>query len=190
MLNQEEYDPRKVDIWSSGVLLYAMIHGYLPFEDEVTTQLYEKIKTKNVRVASSVSIPCRNLLRGLLTKSPAERWDLHFIKRHDFLAETIANSEVYVEKETKEIDLNQFKQICEHLGIVEEDRLLNNLRKNKHNNLTTLFYLGKKQILRTIGENISSIASDKAEESISHSSVEVFQQSESATNERAETVTV
>jgi 5'-AMP-activated protein kinase catalytic alpha subunit len=69
MLNQEEYDPSKVDIWSSGVLLFAMVHGYLPFEDDVTSMLYEKIKTKNPRVSSSVSIPCRNLLRGILNKS-------------------------------------------------------------------------------------------------------------------------
>jgi len=40
MLNQEEYDPRKVDIWSSGVILYAMVHGYLPFEDDVQSLLY------------------------------------------------------------------------------------------------------------------------------------------------------
>ena len=40
MLNQEEYNPRKVDIWSSGIILFAMVHGYLPFEDDVQHVLY------------------------------------------------------------------------------------------------------------------------------------------------------
>jgi 5'-AMP-activated protein kinase, catalytic alpha subunit len=40
MLNQEEYNPRKIDIWSSGIILYAMVHGYLPFEDDVQQILY------------------------------------------------------------------------------------------------------------------------------------------------------
>lgn len=40
MLSQQDYNPRKVDIWSSGIILYAMIHGYLPFEDQNQNVLY------------------------------------------------------------------------------------------------------------------------------------------------------
>ena len=32
--------------------------------------------------------------------------------------------------------------------MVEEDRLYTYLRKNKHNNLTTLYYLGRKKMVR------------------------------------------
>ena len=67
-----------------------MVHGYLPFEDDVQQVLYEKIKTKNARIASSVSIPCRNLIRGLLIKDQNERWSIDTIKKHEFLTEKIA----------------------------------------------------------------------------------------------------
>ena len=49
---------------------------------------------------------------------------------------------------------------------MEEDhnRLFNNIRKNKHNNLTTLFYLGKRQLAR-IGDKIGEKnAKDKTKE--------------------------
>ena len=82
MLNQEPYDPKKVDFWSSGVILFAMVHGYLPFEDEVQSVLYEKIKTKSVKISSAVGIPCRNLIRGLLLKDPKERLSISAIKEH------------------------------------------------------------------------------------------------------------
>jgi 5'-AMP-activated protein kinase catalytic alpha subunit len=37
------YEPLMVDIWSSGVILYAMVCGCLPFEDPDTPKLYKKI---------------------------------------------------------------------------------------------------------------------------------------------------
>ena len=85
MLNREPYDPKKIDIWSSGIILYAMVCGCLPFEDHVTAKLYEKIKTSNVKLPSWVSSPCRNLIRGLLTKDPKLRFDVDSILSHEMI---------------------------------------------------------------------------------------------------------
>jgi serine/threonine protein kinase len=43
MIAGKEYRGIDIDIWSSGVTLYAMLVGYLPFEDTDTVQLYRKI---------------------------------------------------------------------------------------------------------------------------------------------------
>jgi 5'-AMP-activated protein kinase catalytic alpha subunit len=43
MVAGKRYDPYKVDVWSSGIVLFAMICGYLPFEDPNTNKLYKKI---------------------------------------------------------------------------------------------------------------------------------------------------
>lgn len=37
------YEPLMVDIWSAGVILFAMVCGFLPFEDKDTPKLYRKI---------------------------------------------------------------------------------------------------------------------------------------------------
>jgi 5'-AMP-activated protein kinase catalytic alpha subunit len=44
MVSKLKYNPIKVDVWSSGIILYAMVFGCLPFEDAITSQLYTKIK--------------------------------------------------------------------------------------------------------------------------------------------------
>jgi 5'-AMP-activated protein kinase catalytic alpha subunit len=35
MILGKKYDPLIADIWSSGVVLFAMVCGFLPFEDKV-----------------------------------------------------------------------------------------------------------------------------------------------------------
>jgi len=34
----------KVDIWSLGIIMFALLCGYLPFDDPDTQKLYRKIK--------------------------------------------------------------------------------------------------------------------------------------------------
>lgn len=43
MIAGKRYHGLKTDIWSSGVVFYAMVCGYLPFEDPKTSNLYKKI---------------------------------------------------------------------------------------------------------------------------------------------------
>jgi len=43
MIAGNAYNGLKIDIWSCGVILYAMLCGYLPFEDPNTEKLYKKI---------------------------------------------------------------------------------------------------------------------------------------------------
>ena len=43
MIEGKPYDGTLVDIWSCGVIMYALICGFLPFEDPNTANLYKKI---------------------------------------------------------------------------------------------------------------------------------------------------
>ena len=51
MIAGKAYEGPKADIWSVGVILFALVCGYLPFEDQNTSQLYKKI------LAGEYSIP-------------------------------------------------------------------------------------------------------------------------------------
>jgi len=43
MIAGKKYECKGVDVWSCGIILYAMLCGYLPFEDPNTSKLYIKI---------------------------------------------------------------------------------------------------------------------------------------------------
>lgn len=55
MIKGLQYRGLDVDIWSTGIILYTMVYGYLPFEDEDTPELYRKIKDGNYSLPITVS---------------------------------------------------------------------------------------------------------------------------------------
>lgn len=75
------------DIWSAGILLYAMVHGELPYEDENMQRLMQKIIYTQPKYSASLSPPLRDLLQKMLLKDPQARITLEQIKEHTWFSQ-------------------------------------------------------------------------------------------------------
>jgi serine/threonine protein kinase len=80
MINKTGYH-KQTDIWSSGVLLYEMLGGYLPFASDNESETLDMICYYNYPPLKT-SNKFRTLLSGVLKKNPKERWTVDEILSH------------------------------------------------------------------------------------------------------------
>jgi 5'-AMP-activated protein kinase catalytic alpha subunit len=78
------YDGFKVDIWCCGIILYAMLCGYLPFEGEDNNLLFQNILKCNPVLPSFLSELSKDIISQILTPDPDYRITIENIKRHSF----------------------------------------------------------------------------------------------------------
>ncbi|GFR83983.1 serine/threonine-protein kinase BRSK2 [Elysia marginata] len=80
-----KYDGRKADVWSCGVILYALLVGALPFDDDNLRQLLEKVKKGVFHIPHFVPMDCQNLLRGMVEVDAEKRLTLEDVMRHPWV---------------------------------------------------------------------------------------------------------
>ena len=86
VLANEPYDPRRADCWSLGVVLFALLVGYLPFskpEDDapglfdVEKKVRQRILAHDLRLPASIPDgSLSSLVKNLLHPNPAHRWSV------------------------------------------------------------------------------------------------------------------
>ena len=89
MVEGKQYVGYTVDVWSSGITLYAMICGYLPFEENETALLYQKILQGIYDIPSFLSIEAVKIIKGLLTVNPKKRLTFAQIKEETWIKQGI-----------------------------------------------------------------------------------------------------
>ena len=101
MIRGEDYNGPDNDIWATGIILYAMLCGYLPFENEDNDKnnnlLFKKILSGKLDYPKYLSDTAVDLIKKILVNSPKNRIKINEIKKHSFYLKGKKNFEKKME---------------------------------------------------------------------------------------------
>jgi serine/threonine protein kinase len=87
MLKGEKYAAEKVDVWSLGIILFALLAGELPFDDDSDVVTKGKILNDDPVFPDTFPEAAVNLIKKLLCKRPFPRPALSDVLADPFLAD-------------------------------------------------------------------------------------------------------
>ena len=163
MILGEKYEGLKVDIWSCGIILYAMVCGSLPFDDQNGDILFKKIVDGKFVIPSYISSPLRDLIIKILKTDPKKRISLEGIKSHHWMGIGMISSSkspgLLVGKQTIPVDMKIVDELIEMNISKNREEIIEKIRKNKHDAITTSYYLCVRKKMNEKKESISDFGS-------------------------------
>ena len=108
------YNGFKTDIWCCGIILYAMICGYLPFEGEGNAELFKNILMGQIEFPCEMSHEAKQMIEALLNPDPEDRIDINEIKQYKFYAKGRKNCKIKYESQKE-------KEKEKHLHIINSN---------------------------------------------------------------------
>ena len=84
MVCGNKYNGFKIDVWSCGIIIFAMICGYLPFEDPNNEILFKKIMKCKVDYPEYLSEEVLDILNKIIVIDPNKRINIEQIRQHPF----------------------------------------------------------------------------------------------------------
>jgi hypothetical protein len=150
IVRRTEYEGRPVDIWSLGILLYALLCGCFPFRAKAYPDLYRRIARGTFAIPEELSAPVKDLLRQLLTVDADQRVTAHSALRHSWLQVQLVNSpnmdklrqEMTVlisEKPADDLDEQVLGELTTY-GM-SRDEIIRLVLTKTHSSLASLYYL-------------------------------------------------
>ena len=129
MVRGEDYNGADNDIWATGIILFAMLCGYLPFENEDDDDknnniLFKKILSGNLDYPDYLSNSSVDLLKKILVNSPKKRIKINEIKKHSFY---LKGKKIF-DKNQEKLNINEQKIVKTNIAT----DIIHNL--NNHNN--------------------------------------------------------
>ena len=159
MLKGGKYHGMFSDIWSCGIILYAMLVGYLPFIEKNEEVICEKIIQGKFDIPSHLSPSAIDLLKKILINDPKKRLDINQIKSHPWFNLLTPNLCIGIITGYNKIpvDNNILNSLRNHDFDTEIASI--NISNNKHDTLTATYYLTLRKYVREGGKSISDLSS-------------------------------
>ena len=140
-----KYDGAPSDIWSCGVILYALLSGSLPFDDDNIRRLLSKVKAGIYQIPDHISPDARHLIESMLVIDPKNRITIEEIFQHAWFTNdglhVIARSQIPREIQDVEaiiqVDPDIVKNLC-FLGWAEDELMA--LLHCDQKNIEKIFY--------------------------------------------------
>eukprot|EP00914_Ancora_sagittata_P001468 GHVO01003795.1.p1 GENE.GHVO01003795.1~~GHVO01003795.1.p1 ORF type:complete len:543 (+),score=66.28 GHVO01003795.1:133-1761(+) len=117
------YAGPEVDIWSSGVILYALLCGTLPFDDEHVPTLFRKIKSGIFPIPDYLNKSVVKLLTHMLQVDPLKRASVRDCREHEWFKADLpeylfpAQSDV----DASIVDTDAIREVCEKCRVTEQE---------------------------------------------------------------------
>ncbi|KAL6587537.1 SNF1-related protein kinase catalytic subunit alpha kin10 [Orobanche minor] len=136
------YAGPEVDVWSCGVILYALLCGTLPFDDENIPNLFKKIKGGIYTLPSHLSAGARDLIPRMLIVDPMKRMTIPEIRAHPWfqahLPRYLAVTPPDTMQQAKKIDEEVLQEVV-RMGF-DKNLLLDSLRNRAQNETTGVVF--------------------------------------------------
>ncbi|KAK4279402.1 hypothetical protein QN277_011189 [Acacia crassicarpa] len=137
------YAGPEVDVWSCGVILYALLCGTLPFDDENIPNLFKKIKGGIYTLPSHLSPGARDLIPRMLVVDPMKRMTIPEIRQHPWfqahLPRYLAVPPPDTMQQAKKIDEELLQEVVK-MGF-DRNQLVESLQNRIQNEGTVAYYL-------------------------------------------------
>lgn len=167
MLKGEIYNGEKSDVWSCGIILFAMLCGFLPFAESKEEIICEKIINHDYKVPDFLSPKAKDLLSKMMEVSPEKRINIKSIKEHSWfrITEPFLRQGIFIGVHQIPVDEHILNKVYEFgltnkyekLGTKEEIR--KKIQENKFESSTACYYLILKKHITLGGTSVSDLQS-------------------------------
>ncbi|EGR27829.1 protein kinase domain protein, partial [Ichthyophthirius multifiliis] len=141
MIENIPYD-HKIDIWSLGILLYELLHGYTPFRgNNNSVKLNSIVNSQEIKFENFIGNDLQELICGILKKNAFQRFSLDQILQHRWMQKFYQINEINIDFILNKQNLNVifyqqnpnnkiFDKQQQQQQIIKKQRLKSNIRSN------------------------------------------------------------